>query len=775
MKQGFNTIQMNITVPPYSKFLNIPKSLIQDRPVRSFTFSGTLPEGDSFGKIQALPINAKDNQGRTLLHQAVLEANVEVVEKLLATTGIEVNAKDNLGKTPLALLTKSIRPDFKKIEPQMKIFELLLAHPDVDVNVKDKEGSSVLLSTWFGPFLEKLILHPKLDVNLMTGYNGSNALISATLTQKADKVKTLLSHPKIDVNLKNLEGLNALYWAFKHYDQEISEMITSMPNLEVNGAFQKHDGQTALMLAVNNSEESTAFEQLLNRPGVEINAKDDFGLTALSYLMRKDTPFEPYPGYAQFKMIDKHSKLEKLLSYPGIDVNVKDIQGRTPLMHALIAGNETLAERLLFLPGIQINERDQLGMSAVSLAAIFGYTSLLQKLSTMPESHISEKEKQRIPFWTALTRQDPKSPGSLMFVSLLPELLFQTPLEELGLLFRSIEKHFDKHPSQRDYHPNEAELLLLLKHPEMIDRNPEKVEKLTTCLTSISHFIDNKAELSDQTLKAWGDIGFLTHGFRLWRYDALGDTNSLLAQYGFHPTPSPRSFNEVFGKGFFYEDKASGILFEFRRGYLVASHPNRGTLVIRNSSPAFGRDALRHPAYYLKQPFTVAELMDFDPRGLQDSDSILHRDHYPNQKDNSDWSAHSISFLTDGLIALQRNYQKFKLDTEAFENGFFTGHLSPGLPKMVKALNWMQSKKIPLPDLAFVKPELPPYQPYFYRDADMQKVDRFPLSPSHLQELIDFVSGQWSEQKYLESDWIRFLQKAGVENRGELVMLAPES
>ncbi|MBY0402372.1 MAG: hypothetical protein K2X66_00595 [Cyanobacteria bacterium] len=171
----------------------------------------------------------------------------------------------------------------------------------------------------------------------------------------------------------------------------------------------------------------------------------------------------------------------------------------------------------------------------------------------------------------------------------------------------------------------------------------------------------------------------------------------------------------------------------------------------------------------------MTELMDFDPRGLTDYDSVIHRDHYPNRKNDNDWSAHSISFLTDGILKIHRDYQKFKLDTEAFENGFFTGHLSPGLPQMVKALNWMQSKRIPLPDLAFVKPEFPPYQPYLYDDADMKKVDRFPLSPSHLQELNDFVSGQWSEQKYLESDWIRFLKKAGVENRGELVMLAPES
>ncbi|MBY0404944.1 MAG: hypothetical protein K2X66_13675, partial [Cyanobacteria bacterium] len=397
---------------------------------------------------------------------------------------------------------------------------------------------------------------------------------------------------------------------------------------------------------------------------------------------------------------------------------------------------------------------------------------ILNKLGRL---ELDKTEKEMELLGRDLTLQNPSNGGNLAFVSLLPQFLLNRSLGFLSYLFNRIENSFDAIVSHRNYYPNEAELLALLKHPELMGRDPEKMRPLTQCLTSISHFIDYGAKLTDQTLKAWADIGFLTHGFRLWRYDTLGDTNSLLAQFGFQPAPTPRPFNEVFGKGFIYSDKETGLTLEFRRGYLLATHPEHGTLVIRNSSPVFGRDLLKHPAYYLKKSLTPHEILTFDPRTLNDLDSILHYRHYPsNLNDKDESSAHGISNLTQGIMDLNTRYRKFKIDTEAFQKGEFIGHLVPGLPKIIDVLNKLQSKKIPLPDLAFVQPEYLPYQPYFYRDADMRKVDRFPLTPQHLKELNDFVKGQWSPQKYLESDWIRFLQQAGVENRGELVMLAPE-
>ena len=47
-------------------------------------------------------VTAKDDDGRTPLHYAVLDGDTEVAERLL-TKGAEVNAKTNTGETPLDL------------------------------------------------------------------------------------------------------------------------------------------------------------------------------------------------------------------------------------------------------------------------------------------------------------------------------------------------------------------------------------------------------------------------------------------------------------------------------------------------------------------------------------------------------------------------------------------------------------------------------------------------------------------------------------------------
>ncbi len=48
-------------------------------------------------------VNAKDNDGQTVLHRAAYERNLDVVKWLVEEKGADVNAKDNNGKTPVNL------------------------------------------------------------------------------------------------------------------------------------------------------------------------------------------------------------------------------------------------------------------------------------------------------------------------------------------------------------------------------------------------------------------------------------------------------------------------------------------------------------------------------------------------------------------------------------------------------------------------------------------------------------------------------------------------
>ncbi|MBY0403221.1 MAG: hypothetical protein K2X66_04935, partial [Cyanobacteria bacterium] len=70
-----------------------------------------------------------------------------------------------------------------------------------------------------------------------------------------------------------------------------------------------------------------------------------------------------------------------------------------------------------------------------------------------------------------------------------PNLLLNQPLDVLNKVIRAVEYFFDADKESRGFHPNEAELLLLLNHPALLDRNPKNTTVMTQVLTSITRFI----------------------------------------------------------------------------------------------------------------------------------------------------------------------------------------------------------------------------------------------------------------------------------------------
>jgi ankyrin repeat protein len=724
------------------------------------------------GRMDDALLIQRNLEGKTLLHVASDKGHEKLLAKLLAHPGIDINAKDNYGYTALVLASD---------RGYQKIVSKLLAYPGIDINYKSQYGYTALgLSCINGRnnTVETLLADPRIEKN-GPSQKGSTPLILAAMYGHSKIVKQLVASPGVHINAQNDYGYNALMAASEYGFEKSVETLLQQPGIEING--KDHSGKTALASASMYGH-FKCVEKLLAHPDIQVNATDHEGKTALMDALSlpatrrfNDVWGDFIPGFLKNP---RENTVNALLAHPTLQINAKDFQGHTALTWASMNGYEKIVVQLLARPEIELHAKTQDGKTALAIAAVNGHTKILESLLSHlgPEVDAVSRQKLALILLMAnhLTTQNPKNSGSLAFVTLLPELLLSHPIDFLKNSFSSIESFFSSKRSFRNYHPNEAELLLLLKHPDLLDREPNKTGRLTSCLTSISHFIVTGAQLSDETLKTWGDIGFLTHGFRFWRYDTVGGAESLMAQFGFIPAPDSRPLNEVFGKGFLYEDKASGALVEFRRGYLLVSHPDKGTLVIRNSSPVFGRDLLKHPAYYLKNSLTKTEILNLDPRTLSDQDSILNRDHYPNKNDPRTSSAQGITALTNTLLNINTQYRRFKLDTEAFEKGEFKGHLSQGFQNLVQVLNMFKSKNLPLPDLAFAQPEFPPYQTYYYPDGDMKKMDRFPLTPSHLQELNDFVSGNWDEQKYPESDWLRFLTQAGVENRGELVMLEPE-
>ena len=459
------------------------------------------------------------------------------------------------------------------------------------------------------------------------------------------------------------------------------------------------------------------------------------------------------------KIQEIYFRVLDLLARYGADVNVRYANGHVPL-HVAIHRNDTpLAEHLLEI-GASKEITDSKGNTPLMLALKKNDMNLDLIPSLLP--HFGTQESENI------------------MISLLNK-----PLSYSKHLMNAIEYLMDNHEELQGSHTNESEFLLLLRHPENRERDVAKTAPFTRGITSIYRY---SKPISDTAVKTWSDIGLLTHAFRYWLYDTKFKDSSIFCKYGFKSIPD-RETDKIYGNGFILNDEikpfvlsSDKTLIEFRRGYLLASRPGIGTVVIRNSSFHFGRDLFQHTAYSSKVHLTETDLQTFDPKKdkrftTHILDPILYQKYKVDKK---------IASLVDELMAVKEDYRRWKFDSGASEANQFTGHLSPGLIHIIDFLRYLKFEERPLPDLAFVNPDYPIIQPYKFEDKSGMIQDRFVITDERLTELANFVEyerdeifdswePQWTEEKYPDSDWIRFLSQAGVENQGELVLIKPES
>ena len=147
-------------------------------------------------------INAKDGDGMTALHYAVIKGYPELVDKLLSHEGIDVNLQDGNGLTALHYAVR------EKITDGVKA---LLAYDDIDVNLQDG--------------------------------NGMTALHHAVKARFPEAVEWLLGREDLDIEVKDKDGLTALALANQLGYTELADLISPpVEEGEVVGAFEEQFG-----------------------------------------------------------------------------------------------------------------------------------------------------------------------------------------------------------------------------------------------------------------------------------------------------------------------------------------------------------------------------------------------------------------------------------------------------------------------------------------------------------------------------------------------------
>ncbi len=397
----------------------------------------------------------------------------------------------------------------------------------------------------------------------------------------------------------------------------------------------------------------------------------------------------------------------------------------------------------------------------------------------------------------------------------LPTLLFELMPEDVATLVRPIEGINDS-AGNIGFHPHEAELLALISHPKDPQRKGPHIAPLSLALTSINRLVGIIGRRTPgELLEIWSRIGRLTFSFRLWKYDTRrlidrapnGQTEylapALIEHFGFQPIegiPSDATYGRQFVLrkdrplrywsttwGSSREGRQLSSEFEIilRRGYLLCCHELHGTLLVRNSSLVFGRDLFMHPAYWRKTALTVNEMINFsgEPE-RQGFYHILDRRAY---EDTRSFPRH-LDALSDALLAVKEAYSSFKYDTRVETawsrsrgkgSTLMGGHHSSGfaaLVDMVERMYLLQSEGrlgFPMPELTFVDPAFPPWGELLFKDVDGRPTTRLKVNEEVVEGLKKMASGSFSDEDINYSSVREFLQEAGLNQGGEIMLVDP--
>lgn len=245
--------------------------------------------------------------GRTALHFAAREGNIEALRTLLRSPHIDKNIQDSDGQTALHKAAKKGKLQVVK--------ELIVSGMDPRLKVGEKPYA--LLDALFG------------SIKGLGGFVGAPAENS-----RGD------FHHWTALHLASpyLRSIGVVEYLLR----ECPKLCTEVTPL----------GETPLHLAASAGVVRN-MELLMRQSNVAINAVDQDGKTILHNVA----------------LAESAAGLELILEKGSIDVNAEDEQGWTPLHFAALAGEVENLRLLLKQQGIKVNHRDKKGRSALFKAA----------------------------------------------------------------------------------------------------------------------------------------------------------------------------------------------------------------------------------------------------------------------------------------------------------------------------------------------------------------------------------------------------------------------
>ena len=264
-------------------------------------------------------------------YAAKAECEKEDIFELLIEKGINVNFQNKSGTTALHLACENALCDVAKT----------LLESGASVNILDTDNNNALH-----------YYVRTLDRNLRKIFNQQwEETLQIAPEQGTAAIRTLLVENGVDVNAKNKNGMTPLLLTCtnKYICSDVVPILLKCGAL-INLMDEEHN--SALHYASDSEEDNQLIMNLLINYGVDVNAQNKYGTTALQLACKNGV-------YGNIKILLEH--------YASI--KIMDKNNQSALHYALESeADNQCVKKLLIEKGIDINTRSENGTTALQLA-----------------------------------------------------------------------------------------------------------------------------------------------------------------------------------------------------------------------------------------------------------------------------------------------------------------------------------------------------------------------------------------------------------------------
>jgi len=246
----------------------------------------------------------------------------------------------------------------------------------IDINTKDKDyKKTALMWAAENEHLEvvKLLVESLVNLNEKDD-DGNTALIKVSSFGNIEILKLLIENGA-DLNERNNEGKNAFMKAAENerintFEFLLNKILEGRKKIKDNEEIKKYNnkyldardigGRTALILSVFWSDRCVKILKMLIESGVDINARDNEGKTALMHAAERG-----------------HVKKAKLLIESGANLDEKDNDNKKTALFYAVENNKVEIVKLLIESGANLEARIIYEKTALMLAVYNNYLDIV--------------------------------------------------------------------------------------------------------------------------------------------------------------------------------------------------------------------------------------------------------------------------------------------------------------------------------------------------------------------------------------------------------------